>query len=83
MAFRVRVKARGRPGTRLVVEEGTIFEVVDVTSNAPQTLRVLQTTVVGLDSDSPQVFDLDTECLNPSRRAPKNDRMRLTPFLRS
>ena len=81
MGYRIRIKVKGRSGTRVTVEAGTIFEVAELRSNAPQTLRVTAAKTVTLDSASAQIFDLDTECLNPSRRAPMNDPMRLTPFV--
>jgi len=82
MAFRVRAKVQGRPGTRVVIEEGTIFEVADLSSSSPQTLRVLNTQVFTLSSGAPTYFDVDTECLNPSRPSPSKTPMRATPFVR-
>jgi hypothetical protein len=82
MAFRVRAKVQGKAGTRVVVEEGTIFEVAELSSSSPQTLRVLSAHVFTLESDAPVYFDLDTECLNPGRRSPSNTQMRATPFVK-
>ena len=80
--FRVRVKLKARAGTRVVVEEGTLFEVPLIDPNAAQTLRVTRPVAFDMDSSGVRVFDLDTECLNPSRRGPANDPMRLTPFVK-
>jgi hypothetical protein len=82
MSYRIRMKVKGRAGTRVSVEAGTIFEVTNLSPNAPQTLRVTIGKTLILDTDNSQVFDLETECLNPSRRAPSNDPMRLTPFVK-
>lgn len=82
MSYRIRMKVKGKVGTRITVEPGTLFEVADLGPNAPQTLRVTGGKTFTLESDNPQVFDLETECLNPSRRAPRNDAMRVTPFVK-
>jgi hypothetical protein len=81
MAFRVRVKVQGKPGTRVVIEEGTIFEVAELGPSSPQTLRVVAPAVFTLGSEDAESFDLDTECVNPSRPAPSNTAMRVTPFV--
>jgi hypothetical protein len=82
MAYRVRAKIKGRPGTRITVEEGAIFEVADLSSSSPQTLRVLGAQIFTIDSTGVAVFDVDTECLNPSRPAPSRTPMRPTPFVK-
>jgi hypothetical protein len=76
------VKLKAKPGTRVIVEEGTLFEVTAVEPNAAQTLRVTRGEAFDVGSSGTQIFDLDTECLNPTRRAPANDPMRLTPFVK-
>lgn len=82
MAFRVRGSVKGKPGTRVVVEEGTIFEVADLSSTSPQTLRVLRSQVFTIGPEQSTLFDVDTECLNPSRPYPSNTAMRATPFVK-
>lgn len=82
MAFRVRASVKGKPGTSVVVEEGTIFEVADLSSSSPQTLRVLRTQVFTIGSEQSTLFDVETECLNPSRPSPSNTAMRATPFVK-
>ena len=80
--FRVRVKLKAASRMRVVVEEGTLFEVTAVNPNAAQTLRVVRPVIFDVDPSGTRAFDLDTECLNPTRRAPANDPMRLTPFVK-
>ncbi len=82
MSFRVRARVKGRSGTKVVVEEGTIFEVADLSASSPQTLRVSSTREFVLESDDPMYFDVDTDCLNRSRPAPSNTSMRATPFVK-
>jgi hypothetical protein len=81
MAFRVRVRIKGQVGTRVVIEEGTIFEVADLDAASPQTLRVTAPHVFTIGPEPAEIF-VGAECLNPTRPAPRNTPMRGTPFVR-
>ena len=83
MTFRLSLKL-GNPAASnvsVLIEEGTIFEVRDITQDPPQTLRVLQPAQFELAPGEVKFVDLDTECLNVDHRAPDNDPMQLTPFI--
>jgi hypothetical protein len=82
MAFRVHGSVKGKPGTRVVIEEGTIFEVADLSSSSPQTLRVLRAKVFTIGAEESTLFDVEAECLNPSRPSPSNTAMRATRFVK-
>ena len=81
MAFRVRIRVKGTSGTRIVIEEGTIFEVAEINAASPQTLRVTSPHVFTIGPEPAEIF-VATECLNPTRPSPRNTPMRATPFVR-
>lgn len=83
MAYRIRLRLKGTKGRKVVIEEGALFEVADLDANSPQTLRSVSRHEFTLDDDGPTVYELDTECLNPTRRSPSKDPMRVTPLVKA
>jgi hypothetical protein len=83
MSFRLSVVLRNpqKSPTRVVIEEGTIFEVEDISTNPSQTLRAAQSYEFELGPGETQVFDLETQCQNPGLRSPGNDAMRAAPYV--